>query len=84
MGFATATPRSGINPENVAGKVDVEMLLASRQQEQSDVAAACIDPRRGRVFQALPLDNALSFFGRRRDQCRRKYMRVLETLGRCR
>ncbi|HZC65260.1 MAG TPA: carboxypeptidase-like regulatory domain-containing protein, partial [Candidatus Dormibacteraeota bacterium] len=59
MGFASATQEVVLNPENVAGKVDVEMLLASRQQQQSDLAAAVLTAA-GKGFQSLALDNALS------------------------
>lgn len=59
MGFATATQEVVLNPENVAGKVDVDLLLASRQQQQNDEAAAVLTAA-GKGFQSLALDNALS------------------------
>ncbi|HME13776.1 MAG TPA: TonB-dependent receptor [Candidatus Acidoferrum sp.] len=59
MGFATATQEVVLNPENTAGKVDVEMLLASRQEQQTNAASAALTAA-GRGFQNLALDSALS------------------------
>ena len=62
MGFAPATQEVVLNPENTAGKVDVEMLLASRQQQQTDVVSAALTAATaaGRGFQSMALDSALS------------------------
>ena len=56
MGFATQTSEVVLNPENPAGKVEAEMVLASRQETEraNDATAA------SRGFQSLALDNALS------------------------
>src|SRR5712691_10502703 len=59
MGFATFTQEVVLNPENPFARVDAELILASRQQEQSNsnngaMAAA------GRGFQSLAMDSALS------------------------
>ena len=56
MGFATQTSEVVLNPENPAGKVEAEMVLASRQEtERANNATAA-----SRGFQSLALDNALS------------------------
>jgi hypothetical protein len=57
MGFASLTQEVVLNPENPAGKVEAELILASRQKEQQveDVAQTV---RRG--FQSLALSNTLS------------------------
>src|SRR6516164_3367533 len=52
MGFATFTQEVVLNPENPAGKVDAELILASRQQESSINAMAAM-ARAGRGFQSL-------------------------------
>jgi hypothetical protein len=59
MGFATATQEVVLNPENTSGKVDVELLLASRQEQQSNAASAALTAA-GRGFQSMALDSALS------------------------
>jgi hypothetical protein len=59
MGFATAAQEIVLNPENTAGKVDAELLLASRQQQQTNNETAALTAA-GRGFQSLALDNALS------------------------
>ncbi len=59
MGFATATQEVVLNPENTSGKVDVELLLASRQEQQTTAATAALTAA-GRGFQNLALDSALS------------------------
>jgi hypothetical protein len=56
MGFATATQEVVLNPENPAGKVEAELILASRQREQQSEAAQTA--RRG--FQSLAMSNSLS------------------------
>ncbi len=59
MGFAPQTQEVVLKPETPVGKVDAEMVLASRQQEQGvGNLAALINAGRG--FQSLALDNTLS------------------------
>jgi len=59
MGFSLFTQELVLNPTNPSGKIDAELILASREQEQSSrsnnasIAA-------GRGFQSLALDSALS------------------------
>ena len=62
MGFATFTQEVVLNPENPAAKVDAELLLASRQQEQSTNAMAALAAA-GRGFQSLAMENSLSSLG---------------------
>ncbi|PYU52643.1 MAG: hypothetical protein DMG48_05025 [Acidobacteria bacterium] len=59
MGFATFTQEVVLNPESPSAKVDAELILASRQQEQSNGNLAAIATA-GRGFQSLAMDNALS------------------------
>jgi len=59
MGFAAFTQEVVLNPENPSAKVDAELILASRQQEQSNSTNAAIAAA-GRGFQSLALDSALS------------------------
>jgi hypothetical protein len=59
MGFAVATQEVVLNPENASAKVVVEMLLASRQQQQTDVVSSALTAA-GRGFQSLALDSTLS------------------------
>jgi trimeric autotransporter adhesin len=59
MGFATFTREVVLNPENPSANVDAELILASRQQEQSNGNLAAIVAA-GRGFQNLAMDNALS------------------------
>jgi hypothetical protein len=59
MGFANSTQEVVLNPENVSAKVDAELILASRQQEQSNNKNAAIIAA-GRGFQSLALDNTLA------------------------
>src|SRR5712692_7152575 len=59
MGFATFTQEVVLNPENPSAKVDAELILASRQQEQSNNSNAAIAAA-GRGFQSLALDSTLS------------------------
>ena len=40
MGFAAQTQEVVLNPENPSGKADLELILASRQQEQTEQRAA--------------------------------------------
>ena len=50
MGFATATQEVVLNPESPSGKVETELILASRQEEQQ-ADTATQTARRG--FQSL-------------------------------
>lgn len=62
MGFAAFTQEVILNPENPAAKVDAELMLASRQQEQSNNALAALAAA-GRGFQSLAMENSLSSLG---------------------
>jgi trimeric autotransporter adhesin len=56
MGFAVQTQEVVLNPENSSGKADLELILASRQQEQTNErSAAAANPVRG--FQSLSMDS---------------------------
>ena len=59
MGFAVFTQEVVLNPENPSAKVDAELILASRQQEQSNSAIAAMAAA-GRGFQSVAMDSALS------------------------
>jgi hypothetical protein len=59
MGFAVFTQEVVLNPENPSAKVDAELILASRQQEQSNGAMAAMAAA-GRGFQSVAMDSALS------------------------
>jgi hypothetical protein len=59
MGFAVFTQEVVLNPENPSAKVDAELILASRQQEQSNSALAAMAAA-GRGFQSVAMDSALS------------------------
>lgn len=59
MGFAPQTQEIALKPETPSGKFDAELILASRQQEQSNGNLAALVAA-GRGFQSLALDNALS------------------------
>jgi trimeric autotransporter adhesin len=62
MGFATLTQEVVLNPENPAGKVEAELVLASRQQEeQSNRANGATAASRG--FQNLSVQDVLSNLG---------------------
>jgi hypothetical protein len=64
MGFATLTQEIVLNPENPSGKADFEMILASRQQENTERAAEFATARRG--FQNLsmsPTESSLATGG---------------------
>ena len=57
MGFATQTQEVVLNPESPSGKADLELILASRQQEQTtERAAASAAAGPGRGFQSLSID----------------------------
>ena len=58
MGFAVFTQDLVVNPENPAGKIEAELILASRQQQQSPASSAGVAAGRG--FQSLAVDTALS------------------------
>lgn len=58
MGFALFTQDLVVNPENPAGIIDAELILASRQQQQTSASSAGVAAGRG--FQSLALDSALS------------------------
>lgn len=53
MGFAVATQEVVLNPEHPTGKVEAEMILASRQQEQTAQAKATTA---NRGFQSLSVE----------------------------
>jgi hypothetical protein len=62
MGFATVTREVVLNPENTSGKVEAELVLASRQQEeQANRANAATTAMRG--FQNLAVQDVLSGLG---------------------
>jgi trimeric autotransporter adhesin len=58
MGFSLFTQELVLNPQSPSAKVDAELLLASRQQQQSNNAGASIAAVRG--FQSLAVDSTLS------------------------
>jgi len=58
MGFALFTQDLVVNPENPAGKIDAELILASRQQQQSPNTITGLAAGRG--FQNLAMESALS------------------------
>ena len=56
MGFGVQTQEVVLNPENPSGKADLELMLASRQQEQtSERSASAANAVRG--FQSLAVDS---------------------------
>jgi hypothetical protein len=59
MGFAVFTQEVVLNPESPSAKVEAELILASRQQEQSNNSIAAMAAA-GRGFQNLAVDTALS------------------------
>jgi trimeric autotransporter adhesin len=60
MAFAPLTQEIILKPETPSGKFDAEMILASRQQEQSPVNSAIAAIAAGRGFQSLAVDNTLA------------------------
>ena len=60
MAFAPQTQEVILKPETPSGKFDAELILASRQQEQSPAASAIAAITAGRGFQSLSIDSALS------------------------
>ena len=59
MGFSLFTREVVLNPTNPSGKIDAELILASREQQQSNNANNA-GVAAGRGFQSLALDSALS------------------------
>src|SRR5437762_12060803 len=59
IGFAAFTQEVVLNPENSSAKVEAELSLASRQQEQSNGNLAAVAAA-GRGFQSLAMDSTLS------------------------
>ena len=62
MGFSTFTQEVVLNPEKPAATVDAELILASRQQEQSNHVVAAMAAA-GRGFQSLAVESTLSSLG---------------------
>jgi trimeric autotransporter adhesin len=58
MGFASQTAEVVLNPENPSGKVEADLVLASRQQEQTARANSATAASRG--FQSLAVDDSLA------------------------
>ncbi|HXH66823.1 MAG TPA: TonB-dependent receptor [Candidatus Limnocylindrales bacterium] len=58
MGFSLFTQEIVLNPTNPSGKLDAELVLASREQQQSNNPNASVAAGRG--FQSLALDSTLS------------------------
>ncbi len=63
MGFATLTQEVMLNPENPAGKVEAELVLASRQQEEQQATRAAAAANAGRGFQSLAVEGGVSGLG---------------------
>lgn len=57
MGFALFTQDVVVNPENPAGKIDAQLILASRQQQSPSSSTGLAA---GRGFQSLALDSTVS------------------------
>jgi hypothetical protein len=60
MAFAPQTQEVILKPETPSGKFDAELILASRQQEQSPVTSAIAAIAGGRGFQSLAVESTLS------------------------
>lgn len=60
MAFAPQTQEIVLKPETPTGKFDPEMILASRQAEQSPASSAIAAIAAGRGFQSLSIENSLS------------------------
>ena len=56
MGFSLFTQEVVLNPTNPSGKIDAELILASREQQQSNNANNA-GVAAGRGFQSLALDS---------------------------
>jgi hypothetical protein len=64
FGFAAQTQEVLVNPQSMAAKLDVEMLLASRiQQEQQSQGSNPMAARSSRGFQSVPIENTLAALG---------------------
>src|SRR5712675_1319515 len=63
MSFAPQTQEIVLKPETPAGKFDAEMILASRQQDQSGLGNLAALVTAGRGFQSLALDNLSALAG---------------------
>ena len=63
MGFATLTQEIVLNPENPTGKVEAELVLASRQQEEEQANRANAATNASRGFQSLAVEGGLSNLG---------------------
>jgi trimeric autotransporter adhesin len=63
MGFATVTQEVMLNPEHPGGKVEAEMVLASRQQEEQQANRAGATANAGRGFQSLAVEGGLANLG---------------------
>ncbi len=57
MGFAPLTQEFLLNPENPTGKLEAELILASRQQAQAETASEALTRSRG--FQNLAAEGSL-------------------------
>jgi hypothetical protein len=60
MAFAPQTQEIVLKPDTPSGKFDAEMILASRQAEQSPAASAIAAIAGGRGFQSLSIENTIS------------------------
>src|SRR6202790_2418884 len=60
MGFAPQTQEVVLKPETPTGKFDAEMILASRQQDQTGLGNLAALVTAGRGFQSLAMDSTLS------------------------
>ncbi len=63
MGFAPQTQEVVLNPDNPIAKVDVDMVLASRQQEEQQANRASAAANAGRGFQSLAVEGGLANLG---------------------
>src|SRR5882762_1506563 len=63
MSFAPQTQEIVLKPETPTGKFDAEMVLASRQQDQSGLGNLAALVTAGRGFQSLALDNLSALAG---------------------
>ena len=59
IGFAVLTKEVVLNPDHTSEKLDAELILDSRQQEQSNINNAALAAA-GRGFQSLAVDSTLS------------------------
>ncbi|MGB7434463.1 MAG: TonB-dependent receptor [Candidatus Acidiferrum sp.] len=63
MGFAPLTQEVILNPDNPSGKVDGQLVLASRQQEEQQANRASAAANAGRGFQSLAVESGLANLG---------------------